>query len=64
MGRGECSGRDIVADGLDERIGTHDRTLADHEPSNSGLRLFDTASYFNFTKSKTKIAHTPTVTGN
>ena len=24
----------------------------------------DPASYFNFTKSKTKIAHTPTVTGN
>jgi hypothetical protein len=24
----------------------------------------DTVSYFNFTKSKTKIAHTPTVTGN
>ena len=24
----------------------------------------DTASYFSFTKSKTKIAHTPTVTGN
>jgi hypothetical protein len=24
----------------------------------------DTASYFNFTKSKTKIAHTPTVIGN
>ena len=24
----------------------------------------DTAPYFNFTKSKTKIAHTPTVTGN
>ena len=30
----------------------------------TGAVYLDTASYFNFTKSKTKIAHTPTVIGN
>jgi hypothetical protein len=28
------------------------------------LKTVDSVSYFNFTKSKTKIAHTPIVTGN
>jgi len=53
-----------VADGSVNGSRTHDRTLPDHAHRTLGAVCLDTASYFNFTKSKTKIAQTPTVTGN
>ena len=40
------------------------RHLRAEQDSLALLSCFETAPYFSFTKSKTKIAHTPTVTGN
>jgi hypothetical protein len=44
---------------------TRGTTLLEHDSAaDSDHRLLGAASYFSFTKSKTKIAHTPTVSGN
>jgi hypothetical protein len=45
------------------RIAQAGRTVPGHDSPQTLAPHFDTA-YFSFTKSNTKIAHTPTVTGN
>jgi hypothetical protein len=54
-----------VADGFEERIAHARQNSAGSRPTElRTVVYFDTVSYFSFTKRRTKIAQTPTVTGN